>query len=74
MSTVGEAILSVSIEMLFKKLATKGLQLFARQQQIQADIKKWENMLVKIRAVFYDADERQTVVPLVKLFKMWLMM
>lgn len=74
MSTVGEAILSVSIEMLFKKLAAKGLQLFARQQQIQADMKKWEGMLVKIKAVFDDADERQTVVPSVKLFKTWLMM
>ncbi|KAJ4723705.1 Disease resistance protein [Melia azedarach] len=68
MSIIGETILSVSIEMLFKKLASGGLLLFARQEKIQADLMKWEKMLVKIKAVLDDAEEKQTTVQSVKIW------
>ncbi|KAL9451753.1 hypothetical protein AB3S75_013341 [Citrus x aurantiifolia] len=60
MSFIGEAILTASIDLLVNKLASEGIRLFARQEQIQADLKKWKNMLVMIKAVLADAEEKKT--------------
>ncbi|KAJ4711531.1 Disease resistance protein [Melia azedarach] len=58
MSIIVETVLTVSIELLLQKLASKGVQLFASQEQIQADLKNWERKLGKIKAVLDDAEER----------------
>ncbi|KAH9684865.1 putative disease resistance RPP13-like protein 1 [Citrus sinensis] len=60
MSFIGEAILTASVDLLVSKLASEGIRLFARQEQIQADLKKWKNMLVMIKAVLADAEEKKT--------------
>ncbi|XP_024040654.1 putative disease resistance RPP13-like protein 1 [Citrus clementina] len=60
MSFIGEAILTASVDLLVNKLASEGIRLFARQEQIQADLKKWKNMLVMIKAVLADAEEKKT--------------
>ena len=69
MAFVGEAFLSAFIGTLFDKLASSELLKFARQEQIHAEIKKWERMLLKIYAVLEDAEEKQMTNRLVK---MWL--
>ncbi|KAK9205666.1 hypothetical protein WN943_015934 [Citrus x changshan-huyou] len=51
MSIVGETILTVTIEMLVEKLISDVIQLFARQEQIQAALKDWKKKLRMIRAV-----------------------
>ncbi|GAY65137.1 hypothetical protein CUMW_238930 [Citrus unshiu] len=63
MSITGEAILTVTVEML---LALEVIQLFARQEQIEADLKKWEELLVIIKVVLDDAEEKQITKPLMK--------
>lgn len=68
MSIIGEAILGAAIEMLFKKLMSADLLQFARQEQIQADLKKWERILFKIHAVLDDADEKQMTKQSVRLW------
>ncbi|XP_024040609.1 putative disease resistance RPP13-like protein 1 [Citrus clementina] len=60
MSFIGEAILTASVDLLVNKLASEGIRLFARQEQIQADLKKWKNMLMIIKAVLADAEEKKT--------------
>ncbi|XP_052298462.1 putative disease resistance RPP13-like protein 1 [Citrus sinensis] len=60
MSFIGEAILTASVDLLVNKLASEGIRLFARQEPIQADLKKWKNMLVVIKAVLADAEEKKT--------------
>ncbi|KAH9750642.1 putative disease resistance RPP13-like protein 1 [Citrus sinensis] len=60
MSFIGEAILTASVDLLVNKLASEGIRLFARQEQIEADLKKWKNMLVMIKAVLADAEEKKT--------------
>ena len=69
MAFVGEAFLSAFIGTLFDKLASSELLKFARQEQVHAEIKKWERMLLKIYAVLEDAEEKQMTNRLVK---MWL--
>lgn len=69
MSIIGEAILTVTVEMLVEKLASEVIQLFARQEQIEAGLKKWKELLVTIKVVLDDAEEKQITKPLVK---MWL--
>ncbi|WKA02087.1 hypothetical protein VitviT2T_020317 [Vitis vinifera] len=59
MAFVGEAFLSAFIGTLFDKLASSELLKFARQEQVHAEIKKWERMLLKIYAVLEDAEEKQ---------------
>ncbi|KAL9448734.1 hypothetical protein AB3S75_016103 [Citrus x aurantiifolia] len=68
MSIIGEAILTASVDLLVNKLASEGIRLFARQEQIQADLKKWKNMLVMIKAVLADAEEKRTTDRSVKLW------
>lgn len=59
MSIIEEAILFVSFGMLLKKLTSKGLRLFAHQEQIDAPFKKWEKTLSKIPVVLEDAEGKQ---------------
>lgn len=66
MSIVGEAFLVVTVEMLVEKLASEVIQLFARREQIEADLKKWEELLLMIKVVLDDAEEKQITKPSVK--------
>ncbi|WKA01857.1 hypothetical protein VitviT2T_020110 [Vitis vinifera] len=59
MEVVGEALLSVSFEVLFNKLASSDFLKFARQEHVQAELKKWEKKLFNIREVLNDAEEKQ---------------
>ncbi|XP_006480271.1 putative disease resistance RPP13-like protein 1 [Citrus sinensis] len=56
----GEAVLSASVELLIKKLASQGLELFTRHKKLKADFIKWKGMLEMIQAVLADAEDRQT--------------
>ncbi|KAH9750158.1 putative disease resistance protein [Citrus sinensis] len=68
MSIIGEAILTASVDLLVNKLASEGVLFFVRQEQIEADLKKWKNMLVMIKAVLADAEEKRTTDRSVKLW------
>ena len=68
MAFVGEAVLTAFIETLCAKLASSDLLRFARQEEIFADIKKWEKTLLKLHAVLVDAEEKQLTSRLVKLW------
>ncbi|KAJ4724583.1 Disease resistance protein [Melia azedarach] len=59
MSIVGEVILTVTFEMLFKKLASEVPPLFGSQDKIRADLLEWQRKLKKIKAVLDDAEEKQ---------------
>ena len=59
MSVIGEAALSGFFQMLFSKLTPPELLEFLNQDQVQADLMKWKIMLLKIRAVLDDAEEKQ---------------
>ncbi|KAL9427060.1 hypothetical protein AB3S75_033782 [Citrus x aurantiifolia] len=69
MSFIGEVVLSASVELLIKKLASQGLELFTRHKKSKADFFKWKGMLEMIQAVLADAEDRQTRE---KPVKMWL--
>ena len=60
MPFIREAVLSVSVELPIKKLASKGLELFTRHEKLKADFIKWKGMLEMIQAVLADAEDRQT--------------
>ena len=68
MAMVGEAILSALFETLFHKLASSDLLKFAGQGKLHAELKKWENILLKIHAVLDDAEEKQMSERLVKIW------
>ncbi|XP_024038856.1 putative disease resistance RPP13-like protein 1 [Citrus clementina] len=68
MSIIGEAILTASVELLVYKLASVGIRLFPRQDQIRADLMKWKAMLLKIKAVLADAEEKKRTDEIVKLW------
>ncbi|KAJ4723704.1 NB-ARC domain-containing disease resistance protein [Melia azedarach] len=59
MSIIGETIISASTDILFRKLVSSDLLQFAKQEQIRGDLKKWRKLLVKIKAVLNDAEEKQ---------------
>ena len=59
MSVLGEAALSGFFQVLFSKLTSPELLEFLNQDQVQADLMKWKIMLLKIRAVLDDAEEKQ---------------
>ncbi|KAL9448735.1 hypothetical protein AB3S75_016104 [Citrus x aurantiifolia] len=66
MSIIGEAILTASVDLLVDKLASEGILFFARQEQIEADLMRWANMLEMINAVLDDAEEKKTTNQFVK--------
>ncbi|KAH9750451.1 putative disease resistance RPP13-like protein 1 [Citrus sinensis] len=68
MSVIGEAILTATVELLVNKLASVGIRLFPRQDQIRADLMKWKTMLLKIKAVLADAEEKKRTDEIVKLW------
>ena len=68
MSIIGEAILTASVDLLVYKLASVGIRLFPRQDQIRADLMKWKTMLLKIKAVLADAEEKKRTDEIVKLW------
>ena len=68
MAFVGEAVLTAFIETLFDKLTSSDLLRFARQEEIFADINKWEKTLLKLHAVLGDAEEKQLTSRQVKLW------
>ncbi|OAY57569.1 putative disease resistance RPP13-like protein 1 [Manihot esculenta] len=59
MSVIGEAALSAFMQVLFQKLASPDLLNFARQKPVHSEIKKWEKILLEIRAVLDDAEDKQ---------------
>ena len=65
MSFIGEAALSAVIDALFGKLSDDLLKTF-RKENFDADLKKWKRMLLKIRAVLDDAEEKQVTSTSVK--------
>ncbi|KAM4072248.1 hypothetical protein ACB094_11G123700 [Castanea mollissima] len=67
MSVIGEAALSGFFQVLFSKLTSPELLEFLNQDQVQADLKKWKTMLLKIRAVLDDAEEKQMTSRAVKI-------
>ncbi|KAF2319641.1 hypothetical protein GH714_017800 [Hevea brasiliensis] len=69
MSLIGEAALSSFFQSLFEKIECPEILKFAREDQVLADIRKLEEMLMGIQSVLEDAEEKQLSNPLVK---MWL--
>ncbi|KAJ9159179.1 hypothetical protein P3X46_024701 [Hevea brasiliensis] len=67
-AVVGEAILSASLQGLFKKLTSNDLLKFAKEEQVFAELKKWERLLKKIHAVLEDAEEKQMTNGFVKIW------
>ncbi|KAL6311791.1 hypothetical protein AAG906_013176 [Vitis piasezkii] len=59
MEVVGEVVLSVSLELLFSKLASSDLWKYARQKQVHTELKKWKTRLLEIREVLDDAEDKQ---------------
>ena len=59
MEVVAEALLSASVEALFSKLGSSDVLKFARQDHVQAELKKWETKLLGIREVLNDAEDKQ---------------
>ncbi|XP_034703892.1 putative disease resistance protein At3g14460 [Vitis riparia] len=59
MEVVGEVVLSVSLEILFNKLASSDLWKYARQEQVHTELKKWKTKLLEIREVLDDAEDKQ---------------
>ncbi|KAM4081788.1 hypothetical protein ACJW30_11G118900 [Castanea mollissima] len=68
MSVIGEAALSGFFQVLFSKLTSPELLEFLNQDQVQADLNKWKTMLLKIRAVLDDAEEKQMTSRAVKIW------
>ncbi|KAJ9162719.1 hypothetical protein P3X46_022475 [Hevea brasiliensis] len=68
MSVVGQAVLSAFFRVLFNRLASPELLKYARQEQVYAEFKKWEKILIKIHAVLDDAEEKQLTNQFVKIW------
>ena len=66
MSIVVEAALSSFFDLLFYKLSSSDLLKIFRQENVDADLKKWAITLWKIRAVLADAEEKQMTDEFVK--------
>uniref|UniRef100_A0A2N9GBS4 NB-ARC domain-containing protein n=1 Tax=Fagus sylvatica TaxID=28930 RepID=A0A2N9GBS4_FAGSY len=59
MSIIGEVALSAFFQVLFDKLTSPDLLKIFKQEQVDADLKKWKTMLPMICAVLDDAEEKQ---------------
>ena len=64
----GEAALSSFFDKLFDKLSSSDLLKIFQKENFDADLKKWERMLLKIQAVLDDAEEKQMTSRLVKIW------
>ncbi|XVE73750.1 hypothetical protein DITRI_Ditri11bG0143200 [Diplodiscus trichospermus] len=67
-AVVGENLFSTLLGKLSEELATPMLLEFARKEQVDAHLKKWETILSKIQAVLEDAEERQFTDRVVKIW------
>ncbi|XVF18689.1 hypothetical protein REPUB_Repub11eG0044600 [Reevesia pubescens] len=59
MSVIGEAALSVFLELLFDKLASSALNYIADYKQVHEQLKEWEKKLPDIQAMLNDAEQKQ---------------
>ncbi|XVF18576.1 hypothetical protein REPUB_Repub11eG0034800 [Reevesia pubescens] len=59
MSVIGEAALSVFLELLFEKMASFALNYIADYKQVQEQLKEWQSKLPAIQAVLNDAEQKQ---------------
>ncbi|RVW63159.1 putative disease resistance RPP13-like protein 1 [Vitis vinifera] len=65
---VGEAILSGFIQKLVDMVTSPELWKYARKEQVDSELKRWKNILIKIYVVLNDAEEKQMTNPLVKIW------
>ncbi|XVF18565.1 hypothetical protein REPUB_Repub11eG0033700 [Reevesia pubescens] len=59
MSVIGEAALSVFLELLFDKLAFSALNYIADYKEVHEQLKEWRSKLPDIQAVLNDAEQKQ---------------
>ncbi|XVF18683.1 hypothetical protein REPUB_Repub11eG0044000 [Reevesia pubescens] len=59
MSFIGEAALSVFLEMLFDKLASSAFNFVTDYKKVHEELKEWEKKLSDIQAVLNDAEQKQ---------------
>ncbi|MFQ6670282.1 hypothetical protein Gotur_035271, partial [Gossypium turneri] len=59
MSVIGEAALSVFLELLGGKLLDSALNFVADHKQLRPQLKQWQSILPDIQAVLDDAEEKQ---------------
>ncbi|OMP00821.1 NB-ARC domain-containing protein [Corchorus olitorius] len=67
-AAVTDAMLSAFFHSIFQTLSSREFLKFSRQGQIEAEIKKWENLLLKLNALLEDAEEKQITSRAVKLW------
>ncbi|GLT43045.1 hypothetical protein SLA2020_170190 [Shorea laevis] len=67
-SSVVDAVLSSMLDYIFDRLIASDFLKFARQDQILSQVNKWKMLLPKIKAVLDDAEDKQTVSRVVKLW------
>ncbi|XVF33692.1 hypothetical protein REPUB_Repub17cG0190200 [Reevesia pubescens] len=67
-SSVTDFMLSAFIRSLFNTLSSPDFLKFSRDEQVVAEIKKWQRLLPKIDALLEDAEEKQTTSRAVKLW------
>ena len=65
---VAGAALSAFFDKLFDKFSSSDLLKTFRKENFDADLKKWESMLLKIQLVLGDAEEKQLTSRLVKIW------
>ncbi|OMP11184.1 Disease resistance protein [Corchorus capsularis] len=67
-AAVSDAMLSAFFHSIFQTLSSREFLKFSRQGQIEAEIKKWQNLLFKLNALLEDAEEKQITCRAVKLW------
>ncbi|RVW26579.1 putative disease resistance RPP13-like protein 1 [Vitis vinifera] len=65
---VGEAVLSGFIQKLVDMVTSPELWKYARKEQVDSELKRWKNILIKIYVVLNDAEEKRMTNPLVKIW------
>ncbi|XVF18559.1 hypothetical protein REPUB_Repub11eG0033100 [Reevesia pubescens] len=59
MSVIGEAALSVFLELLIEKLVSSALNYIADYKEVHVQLKEWQSKLPDIQAVLNDAEQKQ---------------
>ncbi|XVF22899.1 hypothetical protein REPUB_Repub12eG0210400 [Reevesia pubescens] len=67
-AAVGEAFFSAMFEALLDKFKASDLMNFARKEKVYTEFKKWESILRSINAVLTDAEEKQVIDRIVKIW------
>ncbi|WKA02063.1 hypothetical protein VitviT2T_020299 [Vitis vinifera] len=65
---VGEAVLSGFIQKLVDMVTSPEFWKYARKEQVDSELKRLKNILIKIYVVLNDAEEKQMTNPLVKIW------